>query len=633
MATSIHYQPQIEPDFSGPSWNNSNEYPSLTSNEFTYDRQQLDSLLLRLEQALGDLAPLAQADQKELVVTLQSVCEMEEQAWILLGNMRVYANCLLCVDGDHTEARAALSQLASLSGKLEAITKPAHVYLAEASGAFVEAYLDRAHVKPYEFQLRQRRLVANTLLSEAEESLLARMKTNGPFAFGALYDQLSSSIRCTYQNSETGETQSLGLAQAQGLIRDGDPVKREKAWRSIQGGWKSQEVAAAGILNGLAGWRLELTQQKSARRRAKLSPNTTPDLHFLDLPLHESRISSETLTSMMAAVHSKIEMPRRAMRLMAKAHGKAKMDPWDLLAPAPTKASERMTFEKGFGLIREAFDAVHPSLSDFVDTMKKNRWIEGRQLLAKRPGAFCTGYPKSSSPRVFQTYMGSLVDVRTLAHELGHAYHSWVMRDLPPAIRSYPMTIAETASIFAETAFSDSLMARAHKTGDRQLALEIAWQNAESASSLLLNIPARFDFEKSFYERRQSGYVSPDELGQLMARSWEKWYGDTLSEYETQYWMTKLHFSMAHTSFYNYPYTFGYLFSLGIYALKDELGSEFWPTYTALLRETGRMTAEELATKYLGVDLKKPDFWFKSLAIVERQIAEFETAAGRLLFS
>ncbi|RYZ72765.1 MAG: hypothetical protein EOP05_10675 [Proteobacteria bacterium] len=95
---------------------------------------------------------------------------------------------------------------------------------------------------------------------------------------------------------------------------------------------------------------------------------------------------------------------------------------------------------------------------------------------------------------------------------------------------------------------------------------------------------------------------------------------------DSNYWMTKLHFSIAGVSFYNYPYTFGYLFSLGVYALRKERGPDFWNSYNALLRDTGTMTAEELAMKHLGVDLTQPDFWKKSLAIVEEHVQALEEA-------
>lgn len=621
MATSLNYVSQAETDFSGPAWNNSNEYPSLTSNEFTYDRNQLDSLLARIEATLKPLFENERpaVDEATLVTGLQAICEMHEQASILLSNMKTFAGCLSCVDGSNKDAFEAELKLTDLAGQLEALMKPVDVYLMKAPEAILEKYFAHAHVKPHEFSLRYRRTQADTLLSESEEALLARLKSNGPLAFGAMYERLSSSIRCHYEDPATGEFKDIGLAEAAGLLRSGDPATRRNAWLAIQRGWKANETAASSVLNALAGWRLELATQRARR--------SGHEVHFLDQSLHDARISRATLDAMMSAVSSKKDAGRRAMRALAANQGQAKLEPWDLLAPAKAqdaKRDSRLTFEKGIGLITEAFAEIDPSLRDFVETMKKNRWIEGRQLPNKRPGAFQTEYAKSNSPRVYQTYMGSLDDVRTLAHELGHAYHSWVMRDLPYPAKEVPMTLAETASLFGETAFADHLVKKARAAGDLHAATEIAYQNAESAASYLLNIPARFEFETKFYERRKQGFVSADELGEITEQAWRSWYGETLNEVEKQFWMTKLHFSIPTTSFYNYPYTFGALFALGIYALRKERGAEFWPSYNALLRDTGRMTAEALAEKHLGADLTKPDFWLKSISILEAQVADFE---------
>ena len=104
-------------------------------------------------------------------------------------------------------------------------------------------------------------------------------------------------------------------------------------------------------------------------------------------------------------------------------------------------------------------------MGDFVHMMRDKSWIEGTVSSRKRPGAYCTGFEKSRTPRVYMTYQGSQSDVITLAHELGHAFHSWVMRDLPDSQRSYGMSLAETASTFGETAVRDALLARPNAAG------------------------------------------------------------------------------------------------------------------------------------------------------------------------
>jgi oligoendopeptidase F len=604
---------------SGPSWNNSSEYPSLTSNEYAYDQHQLDSLFGRITALVEACAPMMKdevADHSMLIPSLQAITEMEETSWKILFSMRTYAYCLNCIDGSEIEAQKALSKLESFAGRLEAVTKPVHVYLTLAPEEILKSYLDHAHTKPFEFQIRERRKFADTLLSEKEEALIARLRANGPASWGTLYNQMSSNARCHMRDPKTGEVKELGLAQASGLLRDGNEAVRKAAWQSIQEAWRQLAIPAASGLNALAGWRIELADLRSKNR----------PVHYLEEALRRSKIEKATLDAMMSAIQENIEIPRRALRAMAHVQGKEKLDPWDLLAPAPLgDHAEKIPFLRGLNLIRESFAGVDTTLADFVDTMKKNRWIEGRSdLPKKRQGAFCTSFPKSRTPRVFQTFMGSLDDVRTLAHELGHAYHTWVMRDLPLAKTSYPMTLAETASIFAESAFADGMLEKAKQAGDSATVFDIAYQNGESAAAFLLNIPARFDFETSFYDKRQEGFVSPEELSTLTANAWEKWYGDTLSEPDRQFWMTKLHFSMSGISFYNFPYSFGYLFSLGVYALRQEKGNDFWASYNALLRDTGSLSAEDLAMQHLGVDLTKPDFWRKSLAIVDAQVRELE---------
>jgi oligoendopeptidase F len=182
------------------------------------------------------------------------------------------------------------------------------------------------------------------------------------------------------------------------------------------------------------------------------------------------------------------------------------------------------------------------------------------------------------------------------------------------------MTVAETASTFAETLLAERLLEKAQ--GDEKFTL--AWEEASDAASLLINIPARFEFEKNFYEARANGPLSPTELNAMTDQAWRKWYGEELSKTEEQYWMTKMHFNFSGISFYNYPYTFGYLFSLGIYATKEKLGAKFHQAYVDLLRDSGRMTVEDLIQKHLGADIRQSQFWQDSLDIVAKKVAAFE---------
>lgn len=212
-------------------------------------------------------------------------------------------------------------------------------------------------------------------------------------------------------------------------------------------------------------------------------------------------------------------------------------------------------------------------------------------------------------------------DVLTLAHELGHAFHNWVMRDMPLCTTRYPMTLAETASIFAENVVRDALLAKAKTKEDK---IEMLWEELSSALALTINIPVRYEFEKAFYELRSSKELGAEDLSELMRVTWEEWYGDSMNEADSLFWASKLHFSIPEVSFYNYPYLFGYLFSIGVYAQREAKGADFYGDYINLLRDTGIMRAEEVVQKHLQMDLTQETFWQQSLDRVSNQIDEFE---------
>jgi oligoendopeptidase F len=253
--------------------------------------------------------------------------------------------------------------------------------------------------------------------------------------------------------------------------------------------------------------------------------------------------------------------------------------------------------------------------------MVAQRWVEGTVGDTKRPGAYCMGFRKSRTPRVYMTYTGGASDVITLAHELGHAYHSWVMRDLPESQLTYGMALAETASTFGETLVRDAMLSSADSLQTR---LDVVWEDMSALITFVLNIPSRFEFERNFYEAREERPLRPEELNALMSDAWQSWYGDALSEPDPMFWASKLHFFISGLSFYNFPYLFGYLFSLGVYASRDRFGDAFFDRYKALLRDTGRMTAETLATKHLDADLTKPEFWCETLEALAPRVDAFE---------
>eukprot|EP00173_Palmaria_palmata_P002008 Plantae.Rhodophyta-Palmaria_palmata.ctg2226.p1 GENE.Plantae.Rhodophyta-Palmaria_palmata.ctg2226~~Plantae.Rhodophyta-Palmaria_palmata.ctg2226.p1 ORF type:complete len:322 (-),score=58.08 Plantae.Rhodophyta-Palmaria_palmata.ctg2226:1293-2177(-) len=285
------------------------------------------------------------------------------------------------------------------------------------------------------------------------------------------------------------------------------------------------------------------------------------------------------------------------------------------------------TFDEGIELIANAVGAFDEKAGVFVRMMRDKGWIEASRGDTKRPGAFCTTFAKSRNPRVYLSeYNGGAGLLLTLAHELGHAFHSWVTRDLPRSQTAYPMTLAETASIFFETVVAADLLERAKTPAEK---FAIAFTNAETASSFCLNIPSRFKFEFDLYTKRVESKVSKAEIDALMVSAWKHYYGDSLARVDEVgiFSATKLHFYLSSDNFYNFPYTCGWLFSLSVYAARDKLGASFAEVYTNLLRDTGRMNAETCISTWLGADITETEFWEGGLAIAEQQIEDLEEYA------
>ncbi len=604
-----------------PEWNILSEYPAIQSSEFLADFAEVEKIVKEISQitkenqSIWSLTEWPAEQRKTIAETMVQIWSKTERAWILAANMQTFCHCHISVDANDSEAEKGSSRLQILLAHLQEACTPAELWMIKCSDSFSDEILEQPELNAWKFYWQKMRLNKDLLLSQSEEILLNSLRVSGHQAWGDLYTKLMGTITCEIEIN--GQTETVGIAKAQAITMLPDPVARKAAWQAVQKAWGLHKESAAAILNALAGWRLELIKKRSHTRQT----------NFLEAPLQGACIKESTLNAMMTAIHKNAPRLQKTLKIMAKLHGHEKMQIWDLLAPAPLKSESdaALSFEEGFQTISSALQEVDSELYEFVTMMREKKWIESRILPRKSGGAYCTGFAKSRTPRVFQTWMGSFMDLTTLAHELGHAFHSWVMRDLPFIQRDYPMTLAETASIFTETVLLDSMMHS--KKLSAKTRFTAAYAEVENAVALLLNIPARFDFEKSLYEKRSQSTLTAEELSQLTDEAWTKWYGNALEQNDKLFWATKLHFSMSEVSFYNFPYAFGYLFSLSIYARRKEWGADFIKKYKEILCDTGRMSAEELVQKHMNEDLSSVSFWQKSIDIVNEKLEHFEELA------
>ncbi|MEL7506306.1 MAG: M3 family oligoendopeptidase [Cyanobacteria bacterium J06554_1] len=545
-----------------------------------------------------------------VLASLQTIHKTRTALAKQLGNVRTYISTALSVDAKDANASTLRSALQQIGAELNQAMTPMEVFLNRVRPEFIDVLVNDPVLAEMGFLLTHQRKLRDQLLSVAEENLIAGLSVSGLQSWGNLYTELAGTLKCDIQ----GET--VGLARAANLLSDPERETRLAAWQGMRNAWIGHQATAATILNAINGWRLAETQKRA----------TVRELHYLDKSCHQSRIERPTLDALMETTYQQRAIGQRALNAMAQVLHIPRMAPWDLRAPAPAAGdSHSISFDDAIALIADAFRQLTPEMGDFAVMMATQGWIDGKPTPNRATGAYCTRFSEPREPRIFMSFEGTMSNVITLAHELGHAWHNWVMRDLPLMQTYYPMTLAETASIFAETLVRDALLQRAETPAQK---LEILWQDAESAAVFLLNIPARFEFEKRLVEARKQGVAITPKLKTMMADSWQHWYEDSLSEYDDMFWATKLHFSIAQLGFYNYPYLFGYLFSLGIYAQQERYGAGFNALYTAILRDTGTMTAEELVGHHLQQDISQPQFWQASLKLVEQSVTKFEQLAS-----
>ena len=515
-----------------------------------------------------------------------------------------FISCLTAQDVKDEAAKQLGGRVKSLSAAFSAVLSGWDAQLQKIGDAQWNALMADEELAPIAFSLEERRRRAQDKLPPELEVLATDLAVDGYHAWQDLYNTVVGRIHIEVEVD--GERKTLSAGQAANLMNHPDRSVREQVFAKWKEAWGEQAELCAHALNHLGGFRLALYRQRGWDS-------------VLREPLEIGRMQEQTLDAMWQAINNRREKLVAYLNRKAKLLGVERLSWHDVSAPIG-KETKKVSYEEAAAMIVEHFGRFHPKMAEFAQMAFADAWIEAEDRPGKRPGGFCTSFPVSRQSRIFMTYAGNASNVSTLAHELGHAYHQQVMWHLPPLSQNYAMNVAETASTFAEMILADATVKQAKSEEERLVLLE---DKLQSVVAFFMNIQARFLFEKEFYERRKQGLVRAAELDELMLAAQKEAYGDALAEYEPHFWASKLHFYITTYPFYNFPYTFGYLFSLCVYARALEEGEGFAPKYDALLQDTGRMRVEDLAKKHLDADMTTVEFWQTAVDLAVADIDEF----------
>ena len=334
--------------------------------------------------------------------------------------------------------------------------------------------------------------------------------------------------------------------------------------------------------------------------------------------------SSAALTS--RAISCTAGSDRYSTTEVSEAFAKAALDQawWDLFAPSGAVGTT-YDWAQTRTLVLETFGSFSPRLRTLAERAFERRWIDAEPRRGKSGGAYCSSVPALEESRVLTNFDGSLEQVSTVAHELGHAFHNdcFFRAGKTELQQTTPMTLAETASIMCESIVSGALLARAKGKAEQLAVLETALVND---SQIVVDIYSRYLFEKEVMERREKAELSADDLCDIMDRAQAAAYGDGLDgKFRHPYmWTWKSHYYDPVLDFYNFPYTFGLLFSNGLSAIHVRRGAAFVPDYETLLASTGEASAADLAVRF-GIDIRSRAFWDGSFDVIRQRIDRYCT--------
>ncbi|MGX7199622.1 M3 family oligoendopeptidase [Enterococcus nangangensis] len=566
--------------------------------------EKLQERLTALKNEIADFVAQTAALDPEKPETLGAVLQLKEKIDQGISQCASFIGALTAQNVKDEQAKGLYGRLMSFIPLVSAPNTELYKKISDIPETTFQELLTKEPYQTIAFRLTEVRKEGQRQLSEAEEKIISHLAIDGFNGWSEHYDTIVASIVIDVN----GEKLSAGQAFNR-MMGDPNPTVRKNIFDQWEKVWGEKAELFADTLNHLDGFRLTNYQLHNRK-------------HYLDEALEYNRLQPATLKVMWETIQKNKQPFVDYLTRKAQLLGKEKMEWQDQDAPIilGSLQEKKYSFDEGAAFILQNFRKFSPKMADFAQMAFEKSWIEAEDRPGKRPGGYCTSLPESQESRIFMTYGGSINEVATLAHELGHAFHASVMWDLPNLNQDYAMNVAETASTFAELIVADAALKEAKTAEEKINLIDTKMQNA---IAMFMNIHARFIFENNLYQMRQEKVLSPTELTDMMAAAQVEAYAGALATTHPHFWASKLHFYIDDVPFYNFPYTFGYLFSMGIYAFANQKGTSFEDDYIALLRDTAAMTTEELAKKHLGVDLTQPDFWQAGINQVKKDIADF----------
>lgn len=591
-----------------PRWDLSNVYKGLETEDFQAGLTRLDAQLKKLEElverhGIGRLdAPPSDVDSTSAV--LNELITSLNEMMMHYGTLRAYVQSFVTTDSYNKVAARRASELEQTGVRVDRIYVRFEAWVGSLGGVLDDA-CDRAPVA------REHRLALRDIVDESRfrmdtalEDLASELLLSGGGVMHKLQGTVTSQLKAPFERD--GKTEMLPMTMIRNLANDPDESVRKRAYDTELKAWESVREPVAFALNGVKGTAITLSKRRGFDG-------------VLHASLERNKMDRATLDALLGSMKDSFPMFRRYFRSKAKKLGKKSLPWWDLFAPVGRVELE-YTWDEASDYVVEQFGTFSGELADYARYAFDHNWIDAEPRDGKRGGAFCMGVRSVDESRILANFDGSFDQLGTLAHELGHGFHNHCQKGLPSLRRGSPMTLAETASIFCQTIVFNAALDKAPE--EAQVA--ILENQLADASQVIVDIYSRFIFESEIVKRREASELSADEFCELMLDAQRQTYADGLDadHLHPYMWLLKPHYYLESYNFYNFPYAFGLLFGLGVYATYLREGDAFIPRYKELLRSTGEGKAADLAARF-GIDIRSRDFWDASLGILNKQVERY----------
>lgn len=590
-----------------PHWNMQQIWKSFSDSEYKKSIENLQQLIKQISYHVKN--PIKDFNQ-----FLKMYLSMDNELGSLSESLYTYSYSIYATDTTNTDSLNNMALLEELQVSIADYQLVFRQILKENQTKLSSFFHSFPEYKKYEFILEEEISYFNHQMERKEESIANDLQRFGGDAWSKLHEQIISNM----VDKETGKTFNQLRNDAYSPDRN---IRKESYYKEIAL-LEQNQIAISSALNNIKGATISLNKKRNWGDGFEGAINRS---------LFSSRLSRKSLDALISAIEDSIPMwqeylfeKAKALNLKDEKGNSEKCSFYDIFAPLITESSDKekdWTYQEAKEFIINKFSEFSSHMGDFVKTAFEENWVDAEIRKGKVGGAFCIDFPLQKVSRVLTNFSGTTSDILTLAHELGHAYHHFCIKDLDYKLCSYPMTLAETASIFSETMVTNSML----KTANLSEKINLLEMHLSDSCQTLLDILSRFYFEKSVFEERENKELVAEDFCRLMNDAQNKTYGNSLTETKHPYlWAVKTHYYSPSLDFYNFPYAFGQLFALGLYSQYKESPKEFPSQYQELLKNTGSMTCEEVC-KLAGFDITKKDFWLSGIKELKLEFEEWKT--------